>query len=163
MEKGHVKAQCCGDKDRSKDCYRCGGPGHIARECTLQVHCPVCADMGRPADHRAGSRICKAPKKKKMGEAAIQPPQNKQGTGKANSSKEEKKKKPLILLQKEYKREEAPPLPSTSNEGMMEVEPLEQRIPRRRQGKTPEEVPPPSDGEGDNQMEAESEELDRQT
>ncbi|EFN64041.1 hypothetical protein EAG_05706, partial [Camponotus floridanus] len=55
---GHVKAQCCGDKDRSKDCYRCGSSGHIARECTLQVHCPVYADMGRPADHRAGSRTC---------------------------------------------------------------------------------------------------------
>lgn len=74
MEKGHVKAQCCGEVDRSKRCYRCGNPGHAARDCTAPEHCPVCADLGRPAGHRAGSRICKAPKKKKGGPLQRSPP-----------------------------------------------------------------------------------------
>lgn len=64
MGKGHVKAQCDSLADRSKDCYRCEKPGHVTRDCASPVSCPVCADLGRPATHRAGSRTCNVPKRK---------------------------------------------------------------------------------------------------
>lgn len=54
---------------------------------------------------------------------------------------------------------EPPPPQTTQAEGKMEVEPLEQRTPRRRTGGKPVDTPlPKGDGE-DIPMEAESEEL----
>ncbi|XP_039749872.1 uncharacterized protein LOC120626416 [Pararge aegeria] len=38
--------------------YRCGRPGHKARECSASPHCVVCAADGRPAEHRVGSKSC---------------------------------------------------------------------------------------------------------
>lgn len=57
LEGGHVKATCNGP-DRSTRCYRCGDPGHKAQNCVARPSCPVCTDMGRPANHRAGSKAC---------------------------------------------------------------------------------------------------------
>jgi len=68
MGKGHVKAQCDSLADRSKEFYRCGKPGHVARDCASSVSSPWSPDLGRPATHRAGSRTCNAPKRKKGGQ-----------------------------------------------------------------------------------------------
>lgn len=57
LEGGHVRATC-GGVDRSTRCYRCGDLGHKAQNCSAQLCCPVCTDLGRPANHRAGSRVC---------------------------------------------------------------------------------------------------------
>lgn len=67
MGKGHVRAQCGGSTDRASCCYQCGQEGHIGRDCTRPAKCPVCTDLGRSADHRAGSKACSAPKKKGKG------------------------------------------------------------------------------------------------
>lgn len=63
LGKGHVRAQCPSTEDRSAACYRCGCPGHLARDCVRPITCSVCLDLGRPAAHRAGSRVCNAPRK----------------------------------------------------------------------------------------------------
>lgn len=68
LGKGHVRAQCGSSADRSVDnCYQCGQQGHIVRDCTSPARCPVCADLGRPANHRAGSKVC-SEKQGKRGE-----------------------------------------------------------------------------------------------
>jgi len=68
MGKGHTKSQCPSPIDRGGNCYRCGRSGHAARDCTAPVRCPVCADLDRPANHRAGSRACTAPRRKASGQ-----------------------------------------------------------------------------------------------
>ncbi|KAL0839930.1 hypothetical protein ABMA28_016546 [Loxostege sticticalis] len=66
MESGHVRQQCPNETDRSEMCYRCGGLGHKARECTAAApHCPICADLGKPASHKVGSKNCAPPKRRK--------------------------------------------------------------------------------------------------
>ncbi|XP_070168816.1 uncharacterized protein [Polyergus mexicanus] len=53
LERGHVQQHCSSRVDRCGCCYRCGEMGHLARNCASNVRCPVCAELGRPADHRA--------------------------------------------------------------------------------------------------------------
>lgn len=68
LEGGHVRAQCKSNTDRSSRCYRCGKDGHKAQECNEAPKCPVCTDLGRPANHRAGNRACtSAHGRRKMG------------------------------------------------------------------------------------------------
>ncbi|KAL0859759.1 hypothetical protein ABMA27_010118 [Loxostege sticticalis] len=62
LEGGHVRAQCQSETDRSELCYRCGRPDHTAKECSAALHCSVCADHGKPADHKAGGKNCFPPK-----------------------------------------------------------------------------------------------------
>ncbi|TGZ45778.1 hypothetical protein DBV15_12339, partial [Temnothorax longispinosus] len=64
LEGGHVRSQCPSEADRSARCYRCGGDGHRARDCKGTPCCPVCSDLGRPANHRAGGRACQPARKK---------------------------------------------------------------------------------------------------
>jgi hypothetical protein len=57
LEIGHTKQRCTNDVDRSGRCYRCGDTSHRAAECaSAAAKCPLCADLGRPADHRMGGR-----------------------------------------------------------------------------------------------------------
>lgn len=58
LEGGHVRSQCKSNIDRSQRCYRCGKEGHKAQKCEDTPRCPVCADLGRPAGHRAGNKAC---------------------------------------------------------------------------------------------------------
>ncbi|XP_029178739.1 serine/arginine-rich splicing factor RS2Z33-like [Nylanderia fulva] len=67
LEGGHVRARCPNNTDRSGRCYRCGEKGHAARNCTADVKCPVCADKGLPANHRAGGKACTPVHKGKRG------------------------------------------------------------------------------------------------
>ncbi|XP_032690542.1 uncharacterized protein LOC116853523 [Odontomachus brunneus] len=78
LEEGHVRQHCRSDVDRSGVCYRCGGPGHRAAECTGRVVCPVCSTAGREATHRLGGEACIASQKKKG--------KGKKGAGKARTS-----------------------------------------------------------------------------
>lgn len=82
MQRGHTRLTCGSTVDRSDLCYRCGGPGHRARDCRKEARCPVCADAGRPAGHRVGGPACAAPAKRgtraakrveKAGEAMVVP------------------------------------------------------------------------------------------
>ena len=59
---GHVQAKCSSPIDRSGCCYRCGGIGHLAKNCINKAGCPVCKDAGKPAEHRIGAKGCLANK-----------------------------------------------------------------------------------------------------
>jgi len=58
--RGHLRAQCRSEVDRTKACYRCGREDHQVAGCTNPVHCALCVSKGRNADHRVGSTACKA-------------------------------------------------------------------------------------------------------
>lgn len=58
LESGHVKDQCRSKIDRSDRCYRCGEKRHKAQTCLAPPRCPVCTDLGCPANHRAGNKAC---------------------------------------------------------------------------------------------------------
>nr|XP_012217284.1 PREDICTED: DNA-binding protein HEXBP-like [Linepithema humile] len=76
LERGHVRAKCPNNVDRSDTCYRCGTAGHLAKDCTAQANCAVCKAAGRQASHRLGGPACKAPKsggRRKGGKAASAP------------------------------------------------------------------------------------------
>ncbi|XP_070171493.1 uncharacterized protein [Polyergus mexicanus] len=62
LERGHVQQHCSSPIDRRGCCYRCGESGHLARDCAGRVRCPICAGLGRPADHRVGSARCTPPR-----------------------------------------------------------------------------------------------------
>lgn len=67
LEAGHIRHQCQNSVDRSSLCYFCGDKDHKARECKAKIpKCPVCADSGRPADHRLGSEKCKPSRARDM-------------------------------------------------------------------------------------------------
>lgn len=126
LEKGHTMAQCGGGPDRSKCCYKCGEAGHVAKDCAAPTWCLVCADFGRKADHRAGSKVCVSLKRRKKKAAKkLNPPpkipskERKKADGKsplplASGSKQEE----VFLPQRQerVKRAEAPKenLPSTT-------------------------------------------------
>lgn len=54
LEAGHTAAGCGGAVDRSGRCYRCGARSHKLRSCRAPPACPLCRDVGRPADHVLG-------------------------------------------------------------------------------------------------------------
>jgi len=81
---GHVSARCGSETDRKSCCYRCGKEGHRAADCTVSPHCMPCADKGKPADHRAGSKACArpfVPPKKTMGDREDNPTKRRQVPG----------------------------------------------------------------------------------
>lgn len=53
-----MKEQCRSEIDRNNRCYRCGEVGHKAQTCLAPPKCPVCSDLGRPSNHRAGNKAC---------------------------------------------------------------------------------------------------------
>ncbi|KZC14189.1 hypothetical protein WN55_06269 [Dufourea novaeangliae] len=54
QEEGHVRQKYTRDADRGGRCYSCGGEGRMVRDCAAAPKCPVCADLGRPANHSVG-------------------------------------------------------------------------------------------------------------
>lgn len=64
LEKGHVRARCTGDTDRSDLCYRCGQPGHKASQCSAEPNCSLCTAAGKSAGHSIGGNACGAPRKR---------------------------------------------------------------------------------------------------
>ncbi|XP_032690467.1 uncharacterized protein LOC116853467 [Odontomachus brunneus] len=65
LEERHVRQHCRSKVDRSGLCYRCGGPGHRAAECTGRLSCPVCSTAEKVVAHRLGGGACTALQKKK--------------------------------------------------------------------------------------------------
>jgi len=55
---GHVQQRCPCPVDRSRCCYNCGEPDHVAAMCRNRPHCPACAEKKRRVDHRPGSVDC---------------------------------------------------------------------------------------------------------
>lgn len=58
---GHVRQRCTSTVDRSGCCCKRGSPAHLAAQCREAPHCAVCATLGRPAGHQAGSKACPPP------------------------------------------------------------------------------------------------------
>ncbi|XP_026327990.1 uncharacterized protein LOC113236198 [Hyposmocoma kahamanoa] len=58
---GHTRPMCTSGSSREDLCFRCGNEGHQASNCKGVLRCAVCADAGRPSDHRMGGRSCKPP------------------------------------------------------------------------------------------------------
>ncbi|XP_020295564.1 uncharacterized protein LOC109860703 [Pseudomyrmex gracilis] len=61
LRRGHVMAACtftAPEEDRRGRCFNCGDRGHRVSTCTSAPKCPLCADLGRPANHRLGGRAC---------------------------------------------------------------------------------------------------------
>ncbi|XP_045541436.1 uncharacterized protein LOC123722921 [Papilio machaon] len=73
LQKGHVRAQCCADVDRSQECFRCGTVGHKYRECSAKPHCSICAAAKKPADHQLGGKACSTPAPKIIRRKTVPP------------------------------------------------------------------------------------------
>lgn len=56
LHRGHVRAQCKSEIDRTGNCYRCGARGHRARDCEAPEYCALCAEKGRPTARRIGGK-----------------------------------------------------------------------------------------------------------
>ncbi|XP_076765240.1 uncharacterized protein LOC143432457 [Xylocopa sonorina] len=81
LETGHVRQRCTADVDRGDHSYKCGTLGHRAGQCSAAaLHCIVCADMGRPANHRLGGPLCKPPTRRARQVAAKVPTTTKEVT-----------------------------------------------------------------------------------
>lgn len=74
LERGHTRAQCRSEEDRSGRCYRCGGDGHLLKNCVAAPKCALCADRGKPADHRMGGPACHPPPAKRRRRKATEQP-----------------------------------------------------------------------------------------
>ncbi|XP_013139954.1 PREDICTED: uncharacterized protein LOC106104441, partial [Papilio polytes] len=61
LQKGHVRAQCNSEVDRSMLCFRCGLEGHKFKECSAKPHCAICAAAKKPTNHQLGGKGCSAP------------------------------------------------------------------------------------------------------
>ncbi|XP_011878447.1 PREDICTED: neurofilament medium polypeptide-like [Vollenhovia emeryi] len=70
LERGHIRAQCRSNTDRSMLCYRCGKEGHKAQGCTETPDCAVCKGRGLPSNHKAGGAACRLPSKNERKRAA---------------------------------------------------------------------------------------------
>ncbi|XP_029670925.1 uncharacterized protein LOC115240097 [Formica exsecta] len=57
---GHVRLTCTAEEDYSRLCFKCGGPGHAARDCNLPSSCKICLSEGKNPNHRIGSNLCTA-------------------------------------------------------------------------------------------------------
>ena len=58
LEPGHRSHECKG-QDRSKNCRRCGGWGHLMRDCQKPPECMLCP-KGVGSNHFTGSSMCPA-------------------------------------------------------------------------------------------------------
>lgn len=68
LEMGHVRSRCPNEQDRSTRCYACSESGHRASHCAAAIlKCPLCTDLGRPAEHRLGTKGCVPQEKAKEG------------------------------------------------------------------------------------------------
>lgn len=57
---GHVRLACTTKDDYSGLCFRCGGAGHLARNCNLSPSCKLYVAEGKDPNHRLGSNLCTA-------------------------------------------------------------------------------------------------------
>ncbi|XP_020297934.1 uncharacterized protein LOC109862322 [Pseudomyrmex gracilis] len=61
LRRGHVTNACphtAPEEDRRGRCYNCGDRGHRVSTCTSAPKCPLCSDLGLPANHRLGGKAC---------------------------------------------------------------------------------------------------------
>lgn len=59
----HVRLACTSGEDYSKLCFKCGGDGHLARNCNLPPSCKLCVAEDKNPNHRLGSNLCTAENK----------------------------------------------------------------------------------------------------
>lgn len=55
---GHTRDRCPSGVDRTGNCFNCGKEGYSVADCREKPRCPVCAERGLEANHRAGSVGC---------------------------------------------------------------------------------------------------------
>ena len=58
LERGHTIRNCASEVGRSNRCYNCGSTNHRASACSAPARCLICADFGRPTDHKLESKAC---------------------------------------------------------------------------------------------------------